>query len=576
MKRVIACLLLCGGFLFATAHAWPWNRGPSASISADPATIVTGGTATLTWSTANADSVTLDGEAVEASGTKEVSPTATTTYTLAATGRRRAASDSATITVSDTPTPEPTPTPAPTPTPTPVDGFTLSAVGIGSAFGVGDTLSLAARDHDLGAFILSQNGTWTTITDEVMAPDHPKAFDEWVAIIGTKAKPAVIWHNQGKVLAIDAVTEATTGADLLALAKSHVPTVAGQIIVDGKVRLLGLIPEKPGARFAGPRLSKILNPIAAADCPTVDLASQNLWRKDQTGGTCVLNAFASACEAATYVAYGKTNSLQFSPYFLANLTSGYNGTYASSGAEMVQKYGNLPFKDMAPYDRLPVGWKAKAANYKCLAVYGPPESSDTKGYIRAALRRGYVVCAGIGVGNGFDVDSTGYISYARGGSRSVNHEILVVGWDQAKSRFKILNSWGRSWGNDGFAWLEDRFFDYDNDLWTVVAMTAAPSYKFYSPVMDTVVVPVTAVVAPPSAAPTHADSAKPAVVPTVVGGKLGGSPAEKPKAAAVGGCENGKCPVRPAESAPLASPCENGQCPSGNCGGGRRGLFGRL
>ena len=60
---------------------------PTASVSASPATIVASGSSTLTWTTTNATTVTIDQGigAVAASGTRAVSPAATTTYTLTAT-----------------------------------------------------------------------------------------------------------------------------------------------------------------------------------------------------------------------------------------------------------------------------------------------------------------------------------------------------------------------------------------------------------------------------------------------------------------------------------------------------------
>lgn len=460
---------------------------PTASITADKTEIKAGETVTLTWTTTKARKVILatvyedgegDVETVELNGSMTVTPTKSTGYRLYAKSLFRSTHAQCSVDVVLEPSPDPEP---PTP-PEPIEGFTLSAVGIGSAFDIDDALSAAGRNHELGALLTSQNGGWLQITDEVMAADHPKAFDKWVKVLAdsSKSKPAIIWHNQGKVLAIDTVAGKSKD-DLLQLALAQIPADDTKVTIRGQVRKLGLLPPKKGAKYSGPSVSAILNPLAAADCPSVNLLSQCVYRKNQTGGTCVLNAFTTGCEAAIYLSYGKENTLQLSPYFLANLTDGYNGTWAATAAEMVQKYGNLPFGTMSPYDRLPAGWKNKAANYKCLAVYGPPDN-DPRGYIRAALNRGYVVCAGVGVGSGFDPDSSGYISFSRGGSRSVNHEILVVGWDQAKKRFLILNSWGRNWGKDGTAWLEDRFFDYDNDLWVVVAMVANPSYKFYSPV----------------------------------------------------------------------------------------------
>lgn len=91
----------------------------TATLSANPATIQSGQSSSLTWSTQNASDVTLEGNKVDANGTQSVSPTQTTTYHLAASGGGGTQNATATVTVVAAPTP--TPTPAPTPTPSMTD-----------------------------------------------------------------------------------------------------------------------------------------------------------------------------------------------------------------------------------------------------------------------------------------------------------------------------------------------------------------------------------------------------------------------------------------------------------------------
>jgi len=38
------------------------------------------------------------------------------------------------------------------------------------------------------------------------------------------------------------------------------------------------------------------------------------------------------------------------------------------------------------------------------------------------------------------------------------HAMLVVGYDDTKNAFKVVNSWGRNWGNDGFIWIDYKAF----------------------------------------------------------------------------------------------------------------------
>lgn len=454
---------------------------PTATLNVDKETVQKGDTVNVSWKGANG-TASLNGDKVSLEGSSPFVLEETSSFTFKVSKRFRSAQESITVTVSETPAPTPDPEPTPDPGPEPQPGFSLSAIGIGSAFEVDDKLSAASRDHDIGEFLKSQNGKWLLITDEILAEKHPVVLDQWVAILAESGKkaPAVIWTNQqGKVLGIDEVAGKDKVA-ILELAKAQVPATRMKVVIQGTVRELGLLPPKQGARYAGPSVSKILKPLAAADCPSVDLRSQVLYYKNQSGGTCVLNAFAGACEAAIYVSYGVDNVQELSPYFLANLSNGYNGTYAQTAAELIQKWGNLPFDAVRPYGQLPSDWKSKAPDFKCIAVYGPPDR-DSVGYLRAALNRGYIACAGISVGSGFNPDSNGYISYARGAGRYVNHEIRVVAWDQAKRRFGIANSWGKSWGISGFAWLDEKFFEADTDMWVVVGMVASNAYTFPKP-----------------------------------------------------------------------------------------------
>jgi len=75
---------------------------PTVDISADPETILSGESSTLTWSSTNADSCVIEPGigSVDVNGTAQVSPTATTTYTITATGPGGTATASATVEVS--------------------------------------------------------------------------------------------------------------------------------------------------------------------------------------------------------------------------------------------------------------------------------------------------------------------------------------------------------------------------------------------------------------------------------------------------------------------------------------------
>lgn len=39
------------------------------------------------------------------------------------------------------------------------------------------------------------------------------------------------------------------------------------------------------------------------------------------------------------------------------------------------------------------------------------------------------------------------------GNEKGRHAMVVVGYDDNKGAFKVLNSWGTSWGQGGFGWI---------------------------------------------------------------------------------------------------------------------------
>lgn len=80
-----------------TVHANP----PTAKLTAAPTSITVGNSSTLTWSTTNATSVSIDNGigTVADSGSTTVSPATTTTYTLTATGSGGTVTATATVTV---------------------------------------------------------------------------------------------------------------------------------------------------------------------------------------------------------------------------------------------------------------------------------------------------------------------------------------------------------------------------------------------------------------------------------------------------------------------------------------------
>lgn len=84
--------------------ATPPPPAPTASLAANPNAIVKGQSTILTWRTSNATQISIEGiGTVEADGSRSVSPEASTTYRLIATGPGGTQEATARVTVTETP-----------------------------------------------------------------------------------------------------------------------------------------------------------------------------------------------------------------------------------------------------------------------------------------------------------------------------------------------------------------------------------------------------------------------------------------------------------------------------------------
>ncbi|MBX4191743.1 MAG: fibronectin type III domain-containing protein, partial [Candidatus Doudnabacteria bacterium] len=192
---------------------------PTATISVSPSTIIVGQTATLSWSTTNGDnnSVNPNIGTVASSGTRIVSPTATTIYIITVTNTSGTVSQSATITVNPAPTTTPTP-PPPAPVIPPVTPPVIPP---------GTTPALVRADHYPSGTIFKYAGNPTVyikegtgtrpITDWSVYVNQVPATRSIVTI------PDSVTFSQGEVLGLRNAT---------LIKASNNPTV--YLIIDGE------------------------------------------------------------------------------------------------------------------------------------------------------------------------------------------------------------------------------------------------------------------------------------------------------------------------------------------------------
>ncbi|AQR93851.1 C1 family peptidase [Clostridium saccharoperbutylacetonicum] len=159
-----------------------------------------------------------------------------------------------------------------------------------------------------------------------------------------------------------------------------------------------------------------------------------------------------------------TNSHIFSPAYIysqihADNSADGGGSDFSDAFNILETQGCTTLTDM-PYDGSEYAWettptasqKANAAKYKAADWSQLPDGNYSA--IKAQLASGNPVVIGIEVYPDFDNLSASNPVYDKiyGSSRG-GHALCVIGYDDSKRAVKIINSWGTSWGINGYGWI---------------------------------------------------------------------------------------------------------------------------
>lgn len=222
--------------------------------------------------------------------------------------------------------------------------------------------------------------------------------------------------------------------------------------------------------FRHSRTMQALPSVTAAswDCRTLGLVSPP---KDQSDcGSCHLFSGVRSCESAVFKAgYGKPDgTLLLAEQHVMDCgnTGDCGGGWPEDTIAFAKKNGIATvdrYVDVSgTYDGYGT-YKARSASCKnasrmkvfTIADYGYVGKSDgvpaTQAIKDAMVKFGPISVA-VAADNAFMAYRKGQV-FKGSGSTGINHAVTLIGWDDAKGAWLMLNSWGKDWGDEGCMWI---------------------------------------------------------------------------------------------------------------------------
>ena len=144
-------------------------------------------------------------------------------------------------------------------------------------------------------------------------------------------------------------------------------------------------------------------------------------------------------------------------YLVSCNTSGWGCSGGMWPYDMfVSPAAGLPYEMSFPYVAQDVPCQPttpvyRATNYTFIAGQNTIPAVDL---IKQAISDHGGVTVGVYVDRWFQAYTGGVLSRCARNPRGVNHMVQLVGWDDSVGAWKLKNSWGTGWGEDGFVWIK--------------------------------------------------------------------------------------------------------------------------
>jgi Concanavalin A-like lectin/glucanases superfamily/Papain family cysteine protease len=249
---------------------------------------------------------------------------------------------------------------------------------------------------------------------------------------------------------------------------------------------LGFI-EASSAELQG---SEIVPELMMGTLPTSYFLNMPAPANQGAQGSCVSWAVAYATQSynmnkANGTNYGTPQNL-CSPKYVYNQSKYYpndcnGGSTYPAAFEVLKTKGVCTWSDM-PYNDtecslLPNSLQNTAAAKNKIIKWERVNKNDITN-IKTILYSGFPVMIAVIVDQSFYNLQSPYIWSSKYGNTSGGHAITVVGYDDNKSAFKVQNSWGANWKDNGHLWISYSFFSQavrNEECYVVYPAITSPS-----------------------------------------------------------------------------------------------------
>ena len=159
---------------------------------------------------------------------------------------------------------------------------------------------------------------------------------------------------------------------------------------------------------------------------------------------------------------GLVSSRVFSPSFVYNQINGGQdqGSNFGDAFRVLAQQGAAPLSAMPytanPFVPVPASAKNAAAPFKIDTFRRIDPNNDNN--LKAQLVAGFPVVIGSRIYSDFAELPNGAVWSRAAGQYLGLHAMVVVGYDDNRRAYKVINSWGKNWSSNGYGWISYELF----------------------------------------------------------------------------------------------------------------------